>query len=337
MNLVGKVNGVTYMLPFYNYSMGIIYRKDLLDDPKEQAAFKAKYGIDLKMPDDLGRISRSRSSSSPATPTATARSTSSAPSTRASAATASACSGRTISTPMAASITTRNWKATFNSEAGIKAVEDFKSDIAKHGPTGCRELLLRRGLQRLRPGQGLQLRHLQHPAPASTIPAQSAVVGKAEIAPNPGGGLNGGWGWAIPNSSPNKDAAWTFIKWVELPEIVKKRTLAGGAPTQAGVFDDPECVAKRALHPAQAEDPGRDARRNSRSSPTPSSSSRCWGASSTSRSPARRDPKEALRPRSEEFRRAGREGRQAVARSERRCGAGAGLGRADPPRRRVAP
>jgi ABC-type glycerol-3-phosphate transport system substrate-binding protein len=27
MSLVGKVNGVTYMLPFYNYSMGIIYRK----------------------------------------------------------------------------------------------------------------------------------------------------------------------------------------------------------------------------------------------------------------------------------------------------------------------
>ncbi|HTO83691.1 MAG TPA: extracellular solute-binding protein, partial [Methylomirabilota bacterium] len=45
MNLVGKVNGTTYMLPFYNYSMGIIYRKDMMNDPKEQAAFKAKYGI----------------------------------------------------------------------------------------------------------------------------------------------------------------------------------------------------------------------------------------------------------------------------------------------------
>src|SRR4029079_6189092 len=45
MNLVGKVNGVTYMLPFYNYSMGIIYRKDLINDPKEQAAFKEKYGM----------------------------------------------------------------------------------------------------------------------------------------------------------------------------------------------------------------------------------------------------------------------------------------------------
>ena len=30
-----------------------------------------------------------------------------------------------------------NWKATFDGEAGVKAVEDFKNDIAKHGPTGA--------------------------------------------------------------------------------------------------------------------------------------------------------------------------------------------------------
>ena len=54
MNLVGKVSGTTYMLPFYNYSMGIIYRKDMLNDPKEQEAFKAKYGIGSEDPDDLG-------------------------------------------------------------------------------------------------------------------------------------------------------------------------------------------------------------------------------------------------------------------------------------------
>ena len=43
MDLVGKVDGVTYMLPFYNYSMGIIYRHDLMNDPENQKAFKEKY------------------------------------------------------------------------------------------------------------------------------------------------------------------------------------------------------------------------------------------------------------------------------------------------------
>ena len=36
MNLVGKVDGTTYMLPFYNYAMGLTYRKDLLDDPRSR-------------------------------------------------------------------------------------------------------------------------------------------------------------------------------------------------------------------------------------------------------------------------------------------------------------
>ena len=71
-------------------------------------------------------------------------------------------------------------------------------------------------------------------------PESSKVIGKVGIAPNPGGGLNGGWGWAIPNSSPNKEAAWKFLKWVESYEIAKKRALLGGAPTQTKIFTDPE-------------------------------------------------------------------------------------------------
>ena len=50
MKLVGEVEGTTYMLPFYNYAMGLTYRKDLVADPSHQANFKAKYGMDLKEP-----------------------------------------------------------------------------------------------------------------------------------------------------------------------------------------------------------------------------------------------------------------------------------------------
>src|SRR5829696_387930 len=44
MDLVGRVGGTTYMLPFYNYAMGLTYRKDLLQDPAHQAAFRAAAG-----------------------------------------------------------------------------------------------------------------------------------------------------------------------------------------------------------------------------------------------------------------------------------------------------
>ena len=57
MDLVGKVDGITYMLPFYNYAMGLLYRTDLLADEKNKADFKAKYGMELAQAEDLGRIS----------------------------------------------------------------------------------------------------------------------------------------------------------------------------------------------------------------------------------------------------------------------------------------
>jgi ABC-type glycerol-3-phosphate transport system substrate-binding protein len=81
--------------------------------------------------------------------------------------------------------------------------------------------------------------------PKLNDPNTSQVVGKVQIAPMPGGkGLLGGWGWALPKSSPNPDAGWAFIEWVESFPIAKARALAGGAPTRSDVFDDPDVVAK---------------------------------------------------------------------------------------------
>ena len=69
------------------------------------------------------------------------------------------------------------------------------------------------------------------------------------IEPGKSGSLNGAWGWAIPKSSPNPDAAWTFLKWVELPEIDQEAGAAGGSPTRTDVFDDPE--VQREIPPFQ--------------------------------------------------------------------------------------
>jgi ABC-type glycerol-3-phosphate transport system substrate-binding protein len=244
MSLVGKVNDVTYMLPFYNYSMGIIYRTDLMNDPKEQEAFKGKYGIDLKVPatwdeyrkqveffsrdtdgdgnrDFFGTINQGQRGD---------------------------CICMQWSNYLYANggqYHDANWKATFNSPAGIKAVEDFRDDIAKHGPTGAESFCFDEANSVFGQGKAFSFVTFNILLAGFDDPANSTVVGKAGIAPNPGGGLNGGWGWAIPNSSQDKESAWKFIKWVESKEIVKKRTIAGGAPTQAWVFDDPEVLAER--------------------------------------------------------------------------------------------
>ena len=244
MNLVGKVAGTTYMLPFYNYSMGIIYRKDLLGDPKEQEAFKAKYGIDLKVPttwDEYKKqvefFTRDTDGDGKADFYGTVN---------------QGQRGDCISMQWSnylygngGQYHDANWKATFDGEAGVKAVEDFKTDIAKHGPTGAESFCFDEASNVFGQGKAFSLVTFNILLAGFDDPKSSQVVGKAGIAANPGGGLNGGWGWAIPNSSPNKEAAWTFIKWMESKESVKKRTLAGGAPTQAWAFEDPEIIAKR--------------------------------------------------------------------------------------------
>lgn len=244
MNLVGKVDGVTYMLPFYNYSMGVIYRKDLLEDPKEQADFKAKYGIDLALPKTWDEYAKqveffSRDTDGDGKPDFYGTVN-------------QGQRGDCISMQWSnylygqgGKYHDENWKATFNDEAGVKAVEAYRNDIAKHGPTGAESFCFDEAANVFAQGKAYSFVTFNILLSGFQDPSSSQVVGKADITSNPGGGLNGGWGWAIPNSSPNKEAAWTFLKWVESKDVVKKRTLAGGAPTQAWVFDDPEVMAKR--------------------------------------------------------------------------------------------
>ncbi|MFA6656322.1 MAG: extracellular solute-binding protein [Mesotoga sp.] len=48
-----KLNGKTYIVPYMNELGGIIYRKDLFEDPTEKANFIAKYGYELQPPQTL--------------------------------------------------------------------------------------------------------------------------------------------------------------------------------------------------------------------------------------------------------------------------------------------
>lgn len=50
-DMTTKYKGKIWGLPYYTYTAGMFYRADLWEDPTEQAAFKAKYGYDLKPPE----------------------------------------------------------------------------------------------------------------------------------------------------------------------------------------------------------------------------------------------------------------------------------------------
>ena len=248
MDLVGQVDGTTYMLPFYNYAMGLTYRTDMLADAKNQADFKAKYGMDLKVPatwdeylkqvefftrDGMHGVVNQGLRPDPI-----------------------AMEWSNYLFANGGEYHDANWNPTINNEAGVKAIEQYKTMIDKYGPVGSASFSFDEAFNVMAQGKAYSYITYNFFRTAYDDPSKSAVVGKVEIMPVPGptadkgGSLNGAWGWAIPKSSPNPDAAWTFLKWVESKEIAKKRALAGGSPTRVDVFDDPELNAKYGYFPA---------------------------------------------------------------------------------------
>ncbi|MGE0146130.1 MAG: sugar ABC transporter substrate-binding protein [Parvibaculaceae bacterium] len=242
MDLVGKVDGTTYMLPFYNYAMGLLYRKDLLEDEKNKAGFKAKYGFDLAPPktwdeylkqvefftkDGINGVVNQGLRPDPI-----------------------AMEWSNYLFANGGEYHDDNWKPTLDTEAGVKAVEQYSTNVNKYGPVGSASFSFDEAFNVMAQGKAYSYITYNFFRAGIDDPTKSAVVGKVEIMPVPGtepgkgGSLNGAWGWAIPKSSPNPDAAWKFLQWVESPEIAKKRALQGGSPTRTDVFDDAEVNAK---------------------------------------------------------------------------------------------
>jgi len=248
MDLVGRVDGVTLMLPFYNYSMAIIYRKDMLDDPAEQAAYKEKYGTDLKVPEtweeywnQVQFFTRDTNGDGERDQFGTV---------------IQGQRGDCISMQWSNFLYAQggqyydeNWQPTLNSEAGVRALDAYREAILNYSPAGSESFCFDEAFNVMAQGKAYSFVTFNILYAGFDDPESSQVVGKTAITPNPGGGLNGAWGWAIPNSSPNKDAAWTFIKWVESYPIAKERALMGGAPTQSAIFSDPDVVAARPYYP----------------------------------------------------------------------------------------
>jgi multiple sugar transport system substrate-binding protein len=238
MDLVGQVDGVTYMLPFYNYAMGLTYRKDLIEDPENQAAFEAEYGMPLQVPEtweeyknqvafftnkdeDFYGVVNQGLRPDPI-----------------------AMEWSNYLFANGGQFYDENWNPTLTTPEAVQALNDYITMINDYGPVGAASFGFDEAFNVAAQGQAYSYLTYNMFRTAYDDPEVSAVVGKMELAPVPNGGLNGAWGWAIPVSSPDPEAAWQFLQWVESFDVAKQRAMLGGSPTRFDVFDDPDLNAK---------------------------------------------------------------------------------------------
>jgi ABC-type glycerol-3-phosphate transport system substrate-binding protein len=254
LDMVGYYQGKLYMIPFYNYTMLLFYREDMLKDPKLQKEFKQKFGKDLAMPDNLkdyvelcGFMTRdTNGDKKPDIYGASMMGLKPDPICMEFSNYLFSLGGDYYDR--------KTWTATINDDVGVEAATLYTRNMKKNGPAGAPGYGFDEAIQLFNQGKAFSIVTFWMFYVDMRDPQKSKVAGKVGLSTMPGGAnLNGGWGWAIPKSSPNKDAAWKFISWVESFDVAKKRALQGGAPTRSDVFTDSEVAAKFPWYPQVAE------------------------------------------------------------------------------------
>jgi multiple sugar transport system substrate-binding protein len=244
MEMVGTYHGKTYMLPFYNYAMALVYRNDLFTDSTIQQEYKDKFGKDLVLPTSIpeyielakfmtrdtdgdGNVDLYGASMQGLRPDPTAM------------------EFLNYLYSMGGTMYDLDGNVTLTQEVGVAALDAYVEAMKTVAPPGAPSYGFDEAFAIVAQGNAFSYITYNWMVPVLDDPEKSDVVGKMSVTAVPGGvGLLGGWGWAIPKSSPNVDAAWAFIEWVESFDIAKERALMGGAPTRSDVFQDPSVLAK---------------------------------------------------------------------------------------------
>lgn len=248
-DMVGQFDGVTYMLPYYNYTMGLVYRTDIFEDPEIRAEYEAQFGKPLEVPTNVDDyvetakfLTRDTNGDGRVDLYGTAMQLARFP---------SYAEYTHLLFGLESWYYDENWNSTVNSEKGLKAINTL-IDLYQNATTdAATSYFFDEQIAFFNQGNAAMIITYSVIPPMIDNPDLSQVAGNIDLAQTPGGhGMQGAWGWAIPRNAPNPDASWEFIKWVESFEIAKKRAMLGGAPTRLDVLEDPEVIEN---YPFQAK------------------------------------------------------------------------------------
>ncbi|MFE3838241.1 extracellular solute-binding protein [Pseudogemmobacter sonorensis] len=241
LDLLGRTDEAMPILPMYNYSMGLIYRTDLLENADLAAKYEAATGKTLAAPETLedyvaiakfmkaeGGVNGAAMQGQRGDPNSMEFSNY-----------LFAAGGEYLAD---------DGSVVLNSDQGKQALTFYTDMIANAAQTGALSATLDDTLRLMCAGESFSMVTYWWMLPQIDNPETCPnVAGNVSISVMPGGhGESGGWGWGIPKNIPDdqKDAAWTFISWVQSKETSVKRALEGHAPVRSDVFEDPSVLAK---------------------------------------------------------------------------------------------
>ncbi len=240
LKISSEVDGTTYYIPMYVYPMGLLYRTDLFESDEFKGQYKEISGSDLAMPtsveDYVAMITAAQQVDPDNLYGAAMQGMQGDPIVMEFCNYLYSVGGDFFTEDMSA--------PAINNDLGVQAVQLYVDAINNGAQPGAANADLNDTGALWRQGKALtSVSYLFLLSDGETL-EDSQVKGKGSVTTMPGGtGLTGSWSWGIPVSSPNSDAAWEFLKWVESPEVAMRRALGGGVAAQKAPYDNPDYIA----------------------------------------------------------------------------------------------
>ena len=238
-----EIDGEVLGLPYHDGPECLIYRRDLLEDPAEQAAYQARYGAPLRVPETWTEFRQvARHFHRPE---------------RGLYGTIFAAypDGHNTVYDFCLQLWTRGGElmdpagrlqlATPQAAAALEFLRSMINDSASVHPS-CREFdSVKSGLAFAAGEAALMVNWFGFASMAETV-ADSRVKGRVGIAPVPhaegcqGTSLNIYWILAIAAGSPHAEVAWRFLRHAASPAMDKLLTLEGGIGCRRSTWLDPD-------------------------------------------------------------------------------------------------
>lgn len=241
----GQWQGITYGLPYYTFTPGIFYRCDLFENPDEMAAFKAKYGYDLDIPQtyqqmaDIAEFFHRQPGETLAGKTLDKEFFGIG--LQAGRFTHIFDEVNTIAWTLGGDVIKDDGTPGVADPAYVEALTLYVQDLLPHAPKGSLSGAYDFVIGQLNSGLIAMTGPMYLDQWANAVKAETNIEG-AEVcaAPLPGNGKTwaGAFTLGIAKTTKHPEEAWQFLKWITGPEAQKRFAEGGGSTTRLSILKD---------------------------------------------------------------------------------------------------